>query len=165
MQLERFSDAKSGLTACLEREPRQAWLFLLRGFSSYQLAVRARATIARLPQDEQALRTEAKLQLDAAAEDYDRAFKLLDTEAASELRYPLLVNRGVLELEREEFGPAEADLRAAIDLDGSRLEAYPALRRFIGNRASPTRPSTSSAERSRCGRAGQHFIAHELTCS
>jgi tetratricopeptide (TPR) repeat protein len=39
----------------------------------------------------------------------------------------LLVNRALLELEREDFVRAEADLRAAIDLDGRRLEAVLAL--------------------------------------
>ena len=45
LQLQQFSEAKTGLTASLQREPRLAWLFLLRGFSSYQLGVRARAYI------------------------------------------------------------------------------------------------------------------------
>ena len=127
LQLDQFTEAKTGFTACLQREPRPAWLFLLRGFSSYQLAVRARALIAKLPSEEQALRAEAELQLDAASADYRRAFALLDPQAGADLRYPLLVNQGLLKLEHKEFGPAEVDLNAAIRLDRSRPEAFPWL--------------------------------------
>ena len=81
----------------------------------------------KLPAEEQALRAEAQLQLDAASADYRRAFELLDPQAGADLRFPLLVNQGLLRLEREEFGPAEADLNAAIRLDASRLEAFLAL--------------------------------------
>ena len=87
----------------------------------------ARALIDKLPPDEQALRAEAKLQLDAAPADYRRAFELLDSEAGADLRYPLLVNQGVLRLERGEFEAAEADLIAASRLDASRLEPLLAL--------------------------------------
>ena len=127
LQLQQFSEAKTGLTASLQREPRLAWLFLLRGFSSYQLGVRARAYIQKLPSDEPALRAEAKLQLDAASADYRRAFELLDSQGGARLRFPLLVNQGLLRLERGEFGPAEADLNAASRLDASRLEPLLAL--------------------------------------
>src|SRR5262249_11329595 len=127
LQLQQFSDAKTGFTACLKDESGQAWLFLLRGFSSYQLAVRARTLIEKLPLQEQALRAEAQLQLDAASHDYRRASELLDPQPGAELRYPLLVNRGVLELERKEFDRAEADLNAAIRLDARRFEAFPVL--------------------------------------
>ena len=114
----RILDAKTGLTACLQREPRRPWLFLLRGFSSYQLALVARGYIEKLPAEKQALRAEAQLQLDAAADDYRRAADLIDPTAGLDLRFPLLVNQGLLKLERKEFGPAEADLKAAISLDG-----------------------------------------------
>ncbi len=127
LQLEHFSDAKTGLTACLQREPRQVSLRILRGVASYQLAARARGLIEKLPSEEAALHAEATLQLDAASKDYDRAELLLDPQAGADLRYSLLVNRGLLRLERGEPGLAEADLRAAIGLDGSRLEALLAL--------------------------------------
>ncbi len=124
LQLQQFSEAKTGLTGCLQRDDRQPWLFLLRGFCSYQLAFRARALIEKLPLEARALRAEAQLQLDAAAADYRRAFALLDPRAGADLRYPLLVNQGLLRLERGELGPAEADLVAAIGLDASRFEAF-----------------------------------------
>ena len=104
VKLERFDEAWTGFTACLDRDDRQPWLFLLRGFSSYQLAVRARIRIEKLPPEVQARNTDARLQLDAAATDYRRAFKLLDSGVGAELRFPLLVNQGVLKLERGEFG-------------------------------------------------------------
>ncbi len=127
VKLAGFDEAWTGFTACLNRDDRQPWLFLLRGFSSYQLAVGTRMRIEKLPSDEQALRTQAKLQLDAAAADYRRAFELLDSGVGADLRFPLLVNQGVLKLERGEFGPAEADLNAASRLDASRLEPLLAL--------------------------------------
>ncbi len=127
VQLYQFSDAWTGFTACLDRDDRQPWLFLLRGFSSYQLAVHTRSLALRLPLDEQARGTEAKLQLDAALADYRRAFELLDSQGGTDLRFPLLVNQGLLRLERGEFRAAEADLRAAKRLDASRLEPVLAL--------------------------------------
>ncbi len=127
VKLERFEEAWTGFTACLNREDRQPWLFLLRGFSSYQLAVGTRIRVEKLPPDVLALRTKAKLQLDAAAADYRRAFELLESGVGADLRFPLLVNRGLLRLERGEFGAAEADLNAAMRLDAGRLEPLLAL--------------------------------------
>ena len=146
VQLRQFSEAKTGFTACLQRDDRQPWLFLLRGFSSYQLGVRARMRIEKLPLDEQASRTEAKLQLDAAAADYRRAFELLDSEGGRDLRFPLLVNRGVLRLERGDFEAAEADLNAAKRLDASRLEPLLALAQVY---LKLERPDQASAQFSR----------------
>ena len=48
MQLKQPSEARSGLNACILREPGFAWLYLLRGLASYQLAVRAGDLIDKL---------------------------------------------------------------------------------------------------------------------
>ena len=50
------------------------------------------------------LRTEILLQLQAAEVDYDKALELLDAAPNKDLRYPLLVNRGLLWLERRASG-------------------------------------------------------------
>ena len=95
LQLQQFSEAKTGLTASLQREPRMASLFLLRGFSSYQLGVRARAYIQKLPLDEPALRAEAELQLDAAPADYRRASELLDSQGGAAAALPIARESGL----------------------------------------------------------------------
>ena len=114
LQLGQPSQAKSGLNACLQAEPEFAWLYLLRGFASYQLAVRAGDLIEKLPLQADVLRAEAEFQLDAAAADYRRAGELLDEKPNDELRYALYVNRGLLGLERRDFqtggvGPGGGD--------------------------------------------------------
>jgi serine/threonine protein kinase/Tfp pilus assembly protein PilF len=127
LQLDQPSQAKSALTACLQGEPGFAWLYLLRGFASYQLADRAGKLMEELPSQAGILKAEVELQLAAAASDYQRALQLLDEKPNDELRYALLVNRGLLGLQRRDFDHAEADLEAAIRLDARRLEAHAAL--------------------------------------
>jgi tetratricopeptide (TPR) repeat protein len=127
LQLHRPSEARSGLNACLQREPGFAWLYLLRGFASYDLAVRGAELAEKLPSQAVALKAEVDRHLDDAASDYRRATRLLDEKPNDELRYALLVNRGVLDLQRRAFDGAEADLQAAIRLNASQLEAHAAL--------------------------------------
>jgi tetratricopeptide (TPR) repeat protein/tRNA A-37 threonylcarbamoyl transferase component Bud32 len=128
LQLNHPSEAKAGLTACLQQQPDSAWLHLLRGFASYQFAVRAGELLERERSSAGGvLKTVIEFQLSAAASDYRRALLLLDQKPNDELRYALLVNRGLLGLERRDFAKAEADLEAAIRLAPRRLQAYPAL--------------------------------------
>ncbi len=127
LQLNQPSEAKSGLNACILREPGFASLYLQRGFASYQLAVRARDLIEKLPSQTGALKAEAEFQCDAAAADFRRAGELLEEKPNDQQRYALYVNRGLLGLERRDFQNAAADLEAAIGLNGQRLEAYGAL--------------------------------------
>ena len=70
------------------------------------------------------LRTEIQLHLQAAEFDYDKAFEILDAAPNKDLRYPLLVNRGLLWLERREWDKAVADLQAAIRLDDRQWLAF-----------------------------------------
>jgi eukaryotic-like serine/threonine-protein kinase len=127
MQLNQPSEARSGLNACILREPGFAWLYLLRGLASYQLAVRAGDLIDKLPSQVGVLRAEAEFQSDAAATDYRLAGEVLDEKPDDELRYALYVNHGLLGLERRDFENAAADLQAAIRLNERRLEGYAAL--------------------------------------
>ncbi len=73
------------------------------------------------------MKSEIDLQLDDAAGDYRRARELLEEKPNNDLRYALLVNGGLLELESRHFQKAESDLQAAIRLNAHRLEAYAAL--------------------------------------
>jgi eukaryotic-like serine/threonine-protein kinase len=84
----------------------------------------ARTAAESLPVGGSRLRTEIQLQLQAAEVDYDRALELLDAAPNQDLRYPLLVNRGLLWLEHRRWDEAEADLRAAIQLDDGRWLAF-----------------------------------------
>ena len=70
------------------------------------------------------LRTEILLQLQAAEFDYDKALQLLDAAPNKDLLYPLLVNRGLLWLERREWDKAVAELQAAIHLDDRQWLAF-----------------------------------------
>jgi tetratricopeptide (TPR) repeat protein len=70
------------------------------------------------------LRTEIQLQLQLAEADYAKALELLCAAPAKDLRYPLLVNRGLLWFERRQWDKAEADFQAAIQLDDRRWVAF-----------------------------------------
>jgi tetratricopeptide (TPR) repeat protein len=124
IQLGRPVQARSELTACLQAEPGLAWLYELRGFASCKIAALARAAAENLQARGRTLRAEIHLQLDAAAADYATALELLDAAPNKDLRYPLLVNRGLLWLERSEWDNAVADFQAAIELDDRRWLAF-----------------------------------------
>ncbi len=111
-ELKRPEQAKVHLSACLQREPNFAWLHVLRGFASYQAAVLARDA------------AETPDRFAPAEADYARAEALLAKTPNPELRYILLVNRGLLRLERHEWDAAETDLNAAIQLDDRHYLAY-----------------------------------------
>jgi tetratricopeptide (TPR) repeat protein len=124
IQLNQPIQARAELSACLQAEPGLAWLYNLRGFASYKIAALARTAAESLPVRGGTLRAEVESQLRAAEADYDRALELLGTATSEELRYPLLVNRGLLRLERHQWDRAEADLRAAIQIDDRRWLAF-----------------------------------------
>jgi eukaryotic-like serine/threonine-protein kinase len=127
LQLNQPPEAKSALDACIVSEPGLPWLYLLRGFASYQLAARADDLIDKNPAQARDLKAEAEFQRNAAAADYRQANELLEKEPNDELRYALYVNRGLLSLMQRDFENATADLEAAIRLNERRLEAYAAL--------------------------------------
>ena len=139
VNLGQFREAKVRLNAGLRRGPGFAWLFLLRGFASAQIAAAAqsgdaaeqqRANPSRLP-------TEADFQFQAAEADFRRAADLLQREPNEELRYVLLVNRGLLWYQRNDLAKAKADLLAAIELNGRQCEAYAALAQVYQRQGQP----------------------------
>jgi tetratricopeptide (TPR) repeat protein len=137
IQLNQPIQAKAELNACLQAEPGLAWLYDLRGFASYKIAALARTAAESLPVRGGTLRTEIQLQLRAAEDDYDRALALLDAAPNNDLRYPLLINRGLLWLERREWDKAVTDLQAAIQLDEGQWLAFENLGQVYRRRNMP----------------------------
>ena len=125
MQLNRPAEARSELNSCLQRERDFAWLYVLRGFASSQAAVRAVA------------REDATTQFQAAEVDFGRAETILDQHPDEELRYVLLVDRGLMWFQRRELEKAGADLRAAIQFNDRHFQAYAALAKVEQERGQP----------------------------
>ena len=158
LQLDRPVEAKESLSSCLRQEREFAWLYLLRGFASSQVARLYREQTNRIGSRKES-RIQVNEQLDAAEADYGRAMGLLDRNPNDQLRYSLLVNRGVLGLQRGDLEAAAKHLQAAIHLNGRGMEAYAALGKSTSNRANQTRPLSSSAGRSPFGRPGHRSTA------
>ena len=126
LQLRRPLEAKAGLNACLNQEPDFAWLYLLRGFASGQVgAIFAQAGGVAAPGSN--LLGKVEDHFAAAEEDYARALELLERKPVAELRYVLLVNRGLLRWQRRNLDRALADLREAIRLDPRLYQAHAGL--------------------------------------
>jgi eukaryotic-like serine/threonine-protein kinase len=139
LQLEpkRAGQAKAHLSAALQREPEFAWLYVLRGFASYQAAALERdAAKARQPSGETSP-TKVEPRFEPAEADYRTAEDLLAKTPNAELHYVLLVNRGLLRLERRDWDGAVGDLEAAIRLDGRHYLAYATLAEVYQRRRKP----------------------------
>lgn len=137
MQLGHAFQAKTELNACLQIEPGLPWLYELRGFASYQIAILAGAAAESLQATGKTLRSEYQLQLRAAESDYASAFELLGSAPSKDLRYGLLVNRGLLWLERRDWEKAVADLQEAIKLDGRQWPAFETLAKIYERQEKP----------------------------
>jgi len=131
LQLNQPVEAKASLNACLQREPRFAWLFILRGFASSEIARIAHDLVERSPGRDGLVGRVDRLYA-AADADYRKAQDLLDRGSSDVLRYSLLVNRGVLRLLlRRDLDEAVEQLQAAIRLNPRGLEAHAALARVF----------------------------------
>jgi tetratricopeptide (TPR) repeat protein len=127
LRLNQPVEAKAGLNACLQRERRFAWLYLLRGFASTQIAKITHDLMERRPGPRRSP-DPVDRHFEGADSDYRKAIELLDQAPNDELRYAVLVNRGVLRLLlRRDLDQAAGQLRAAIDLNGRGIEAPVAL--------------------------------------
>jgi tetratricopeptide (TPR) repeat protein/predicted Ser/Thr protein kinase len=126
-ELRRPEPARVHLTACLHREPGLAWLYVLRGFASYEAAALAPDTPP----------AGAGSPFGLAEADYRTAETLLAEAPDPELRYVLLVNRGLLRLERRDWDGAVNDLEAAIRLDGRHYLAYANLAQVYQRQGQP----------------------------
>ena len=136
LQLRRPLEAKAGLNACLNQDPDFAWLYLLRGFASGQVgAIFAQA--GGVAAQASNLPGKAEDHFAAAEEDYARALELLERKPVAELRYVLLVNRGLLRWQRRDLDRAVTDLREAIRLDPRLYQAHAGLAQVLRQQGKP----------------------------
>ncbi len=124
LALKQPSEAKARLDACLKDQPDLAWLYILRGFASSLLGRSSGGS-------------EAESCFKAAEGDYRRAMDRLDQNPNPELQYVVLVNRGVLRIDRKDYVNAETDLRAAIRLNDRPTQAYEALAKVYQEQDKP----------------------------
>ena len=136
LQLRRPLEAKAGLNACLNQDPDFAWLYLLRGFASGQVgAIFAQA--GGVAAQASNLPGKAEDHFAAAEEDYARAMELLERKPVAELRYVLLVNRGLLRWQRRDLDRAVTDLREAIRFDPRLYQAHAGLAQVLRQQGKP----------------------------
>ena len=119
LQTHQPAKARIGLNACLQRKPDLAWLYMLRGIAN---AEAAREDMGRRGTDQVKF---ASAQFAAAEADYRTAIELLgDKNEHAELRYVLLLNRGMMRLVRDDLSAAAADFHEAIRLNHRRFDAF-----------------------------------------
>ena len=136
LQLRRPLEAKANLNACLNQDPDFAWLYLLRGFASGQVgAIFAQA--GGVAAQASNLLGKAEDHFAAAEEDYARALELLERKPVAELRYVLLVNRGLLRWQHRDLDRAVADLQEAIRLDARLYQAHAGLAQVLRQQGKP----------------------------
>ena len=80
---------------------------------------------------------QAALGFENAEADYDRARELLERKPNDELRYILLVNRGLLRFQHAMLDQAATDLQAAIRLNDRSSQAYAALAEVYRKQGKP----------------------------
>ncbi len=138
LQLNRPDEARSKLNACIQREPDFAWLYMLRGFASSQAAVQSPDDVKPGSTTQVGtLQADSALQFKAAEADFRQAQGLLERKPDDELRYVLLVNRGLMWLQRREPDKALADLQAAIRLNDRHFQAFVVLAKVHQERGDP----------------------------
>jgi len=124
LQLKRPIEAGAGLNACLKRDPEFAWLYILRGYAS-----------SLIP--ENAGPEEVAIRFEAAEADYRVAMERLERKPNDELRYILLVNRGLLRFQHAMLDQAATDLQAAIRLNDRSSQAYGELAEVYRKQGKP----------------------------
>jgi eukaryotic-like serine/threonine-protein kinase len=128
LQQREPSKALVGLRACVHEKPDCVWLYMLRGIANAAEGELARELARSLGAPAPALKRRAADRFDDAEADYAKAITLLgDKPENRELHYALLVNRGIIRLERPELTAAIADFQAAIRLNNGRFEAFSSL--------------------------------------
>ena len=128
LQINQPTKALIGLNACLQRKPDSVWLYLLRGIASAGEGNSARNIPPRDSGQAASLAALASEKFKDAEADYLKALGLLgDGTKNAELHYVLLVNRGLIRIERQDLTAAASDLREAIGLNDHRFEAFSTL--------------------------------------
>jgi tRNA A-37 threonylcarbamoyl transferase component Bud32 len=121
------SEAKPALNRCIRQQPGYVWLYLLRAYASGQVAALALETAKLLPAQTDALKAGADSQFAAARADYRKALAMLEQKPNDELRYTLLVNRGVMDYQAGRLEEAAIDLQEAIRHNDRQYEAIATL--------------------------------------
>ncbi len=116
------AEARAELTYCIHQQPSYAWLYLLRGFASTQMG--AALMNVREPGQAETFRSKAESRFDEAETDFRTAIGL---DLEDDLRYVLLMNRGVMRFLRRREELSASDFREAVTLDASRYNAYASL--------------------------------------
>jgi tetratricopeptide (TPR) repeat protein len=124
LQTHQPAMAKLALSACIEREPQFAGLYLLRGYASAQAAVQARAASKTLGDKDGSIEAAAEVQFEAAEADAAKALELLKDKPNDELRYAVLVNRALMRFQRGRLDASVADFQEAIRLDARHSVAF-----------------------------------------
>jgi eukaryotic-like serine/threonine-protein kinase len=137
LQLTEPIRAHVEFSACLQAEKGFAWLYELRGFTSYKIAALARLAVENLGATGSRLSSEIETQLKAAEIDFARALDLLKQRPNDELQFALLVNRALLWYERREWDKAIADLKSAIKLNGRGWEAVEVMAQVYDRQGQP----------------------------
>jgi serine/threonine protein kinase/tetratricopeptide (TPR) repeat protein len=137
LELNRPGPAWTEFGACLQAEPGLPWLYILRGYTSYEIAIRARKAAETLHAQGETMLSEIQRQLHAAETDFNKALKLLDASPNDDLRYAVLVDRGLLWFERADGAKAASDLQAAIRLDSRRWNAFLSLAKVYAEQNTP----------------------------
>jgi serine/threonine protein kinase/lipoprotein NlpI len=128
LRLGRPRVAQVRLTAFIEREPDNAWLYVWRGLASSQLAAQPGDRTRRGQAQNAGIANEATdHQFQLALADYDKVLELLANKPDNLLRWVLLVNRGNLFVQHDAWEKASADFQAAASLDASRYEPFAGL--------------------------------------
>jgi len=127
LQKKSPAEAKAGLNVCIRREPGFVWLYLLRAYASGQVAALALDTAKLFPAQAGDLKAGAEYQFAAAEDDSRAAIEMLDRKPNDDLRYILLVNRGVMRYQGHRLEEAVEDLQEAIGRNDRQYEAIVTL--------------------------------------
>jgi tetratricopeptide (TPR) repeat protein len=121
LQIGEPANARMGLNLCLQKKPDRPWLYMLRAIASGTLAQAesARAGVGAGAADL------ASQQYQYAEADFRRAFELLgDKTDRADLHYAVLLDRGMMQLLRDDLKSAAADFQEAIKRNDRRYEAF-----------------------------------------
>jgi serine/threonine protein kinase/Flp pilus assembly protein TadD len=124
LRTSQFEGAKSCLDACLQTDPKFAWLYLFRGYASGQLGDRYLKQGMESPQGSPPSSDRAKFEFDEAEADLQEALERLKRAPDKELQYVLLMNRGLIRFQRGRIDQAAADFREAVGLNHNAFLAH-----------------------------------------
>jgi serine/threonine protein kinase/Flp pilus assembly protein TadD len=129
LQDRLFDQARTNLTACIQREPESINLYLLRGFASGEVGDQRQTDALKVgsrrePRQKEEFQKAIDADFEAAEADFE---KVMTLKPSTDERYGLLVNRGVLRFRRHRLDDAVKDLLEAIALRPDEVSAHQVL--------------------------------------